>query len=76
MKSNHKESGTSVKITSGVGVAPLDSCVTHSRVTHRYLKDKTTEKREKKETVLQSNINTKMTAMHMSGEINTYFVFV
>ena len=29
-------------------VASLDLCVTHSRVTHRYLKDRTTEKREKK----------------------------
>ena len=37
-------------------VASLDLCVTHSRITHRYLKDRTTEKREKKETVLQSNV--------------------
>ena len=32
-------------------LASLDSCVTHSRVTHRFLKDRTTEKRDKKETV-------------------------
>ena len=44
----------SVKITSGTGETlktSLDSCVTHTGVTHRYLKDRTTEKREKKETV-------------------------
>ena len=37
-------------------VTSLDSCVTHLRITHRYFKDKTTEKREKKETVLQSTM--------------------
>ena len=37
-------------------MASLDSCVTHSRITHRYLKDRTTEKREKEETVLQSSL--------------------
>ena len=35
-------------------VASLDSRVTHSCVTHRYLKDRTTEKLHKKESVLQS----------------------
>ena len=58
LKSNHKGSGTSMKITSGTGFSPcvasLNSCVIHSRVTHRYHKDRTAEKREKKETVLQS----------------------
>ena len=33
----------------------LALCSLDSHVTHPYLKDRTTEKREKKETVLQSN---------------------
>ena len=32
------------------------ACVTHSLVTHRYLEDSTTKKREKKETVFQSKL--------------------
>ena len=38
-------------------VASLVSCVTHSCITHRYLKDRTTEKQEKKETVFQSMLD-------------------
>ena len=34
-------------------LASLNSCVAHSRVTYRFLKDRTTEQRDRKDTVLQ-----------------------
>ena len=64
LKSNHKGFGTSVPC-----VASLDSCVTYSPIRHRYLKDRTTEKREKKETVLQCN-----PALYHPKERTQYFL--
>ena len=53
-KSNHKGTGTSMKIMSGDWrempcVASLNSCITHYQVTHWYLKDRTTEKKGKRD---------------------------
>ena len=51
LKSNHKGSGTSMKITSVTGERRLGGSICASHIpciTHRYLKDRTTEKAWKK----------------------------
>ena len=56
LKSNIKDLERAWKLRVGLerDASPCDLCVTNSCVTHRYLNDRETEKREKKGTILQS----------------------